>query len=160
VKVPLRPPSSNTQFAWNTIHEDVPAFQGVEIHSKEKTHSARKRSQRVPEAQIRRAGRWHTDAMTGAYLSYLPLSFMRSITGFPKEGKGYFLSPRAGGAEESLSSKAWSEADIWLQRMESYHPDKADNKVVRLDLAGSGSPPPSRASDHPAAGFSRPMSGK
>jgi hypothetical protein len=25
----------------------------------------------VPEAQIRRAGRWNTDAMTGAYLSYL-----------------------------------------------------------------------------------------
>jgi len=75
-------------------------FQGVGIHSKEKTQSARKQSARhaeldgVQEAQIRRAGRWNTDAMTGAYLSYLPRAFIRSIAGFPKEGKGYFL-PRA-----------------------------------------------------------------
>ena len=32
--------------------------------------------------------------MTGAYLSYLPYAFTRSIAGFLKEGKGYFL-PRA-----------------------------------------------------------------
>jgi hypothetical protein len=76
--------------------------------------------------------------MTGAYLSYLPLSFMRSIAGFPKEGKGYFLPRAQEVPEESLSSKVWPEADVWLQRMESYHPDKADNEVVRLDLAGSG----------------------
>ena len=76
--------------------------------------------------------------MTGAYLSYLPLSFMRSIAGFPKEGKGYFLPRAQEVPEESLSSKVWPEADVWLQRMESYHPDKADNEVVRLGLAGSG----------------------
>ena len=72
-------------------------FQGVGIYSKEKTHSARKQSVRhaelsgVKETQIRRAGRWNTDAMTGAYLSYLPRAFMQSIAGFLKEGKGYFL---------------------------------------------------------------------
>ena len=119
-------------------------FQAVGIHSKEKTHSARKQSVRhaelsgVKETQIRRAGRWNTDAMTGAYLSYLPRAFMRSITGFPKEGKGYFL-PRAREApEEALCSKIWPDADVWLRCMEAYHPDRADNKVVRLDLAGSG----------------------
>jgi hypothetical protein len=32
--------------------------------------------------------------MTGAYLSYLPRAFIRSIADFPKGGKGYFL-PRA-----------------------------------------------------------------
>jgi hypothetical protein len=75
-------------------------FQGVGIHSKEKTHSARKQSVRhaeldgVKETQIRRAGRWNTDAMTGACLSYLPRAFIRSIADFPKGGKGYFL-PRA-----------------------------------------------------------------
>ena len=31
------------------------------------------------------------DAITGAYLSYLPHVFIRSIAGFLKEGKGYFL---------------------------------------------------------------------
>ena len=75
-------------------------FEGVGIHTKEKTHSPRKQSVRhaelagVPEAQIRRAGRWGTDAMTGVYLSYLPRGFMRSIAGFPQQGKTYFL-PRA-----------------------------------------------------------------
>jgi hypothetical protein len=34
------------------------------------------------------------DAITGAYLSYLPRAFIQLITGFLKEGKGYFL-PRA-----------------------------------------------------------------
>ena len=76
--------------------------------------------------------------MTGAYLSYLPRAFMQSIAGFPKEGKGYFL-PRAREApEEALCSKIWPDADVWLRCMEAYHPDRADNKVVQLDLAGSG----------------------
>ena len=119
-------------------------FQGVGIHSKEKTHSARKQSVRhaelsgVKETQIRRAGRWNTDAMTGAYLSYLPRAFMRSIAGFPKEGKGYFLPRAREVPEEALYSKIWPEADVWLKRMETYHLDRADNEVVRLDLAGSG----------------------
>ena len=84
-----------TQFDWNKK-----MFQGVGIHAKEKTHSAQKQSVRhaelagVSETQIRRAGRWNTDAMTGVYLSYLPRGFMRSIAGFPQEGKAYFL-PRA-----------------------------------------------------------------
>jgi hypothetical protein len=75
-------------------------FQAMGIHIKEKTHCPRKQSARlaeirgVPEAQIRRAGRWNTDAITGVYLSYLPRAFMRSIAGFPQRGNAYFL-PRA-----------------------------------------------------------------
>ena len=76
--------------------------------------------------------------MTGAYLSYLPRAFMRSIAGFPKEGKGYFLPRAREVPEEALCSKIWPETDVWLKRMETYHPDRADNEVVRLDLAGSG----------------------
>jgi hypothetical protein len=70
IKVPERPLSYRTQFDWNKR-----MFQGVGIHSKEKTHSARKQSARhaelggVSESQIRRAGRWNTDAMTGLYSS-------------------------------------------------------------------------------------------
>ena len=139
IKVPQRPLSYHTQFEWNKK-----MFQGVGIYSKEKTHSARKQSVRhaelsgVKETQIRRAGRWNTDAMTGAYLSYLPRAFMRSIAGFPKEGKGYFLPRAREVPEEALCSKIWPETDVWLKRMEAYHPDRADNEVVRLDLAGSG----------------------
>lgn len=139
VKVPKRPLSYPTQFEWNKK-----MFQGVGINAKEKTHSARKQSARhaelsgVEEAQIRRAGRWNTDAMTGAYLSYLPRGFMRAIAGFPKDGKGYFLPRAQEVPEKALWAKVWPEADMWLQRMESYNPDRADNEVVRLDLAGSG----------------------
>ena len=139
IKVPQRPLSYHTQFEWNKK-----MFQGVGIYSKEKTHSARKQSVRhaelsgVKETQIRRAGRWNTDAMTGAYLSYLPRAFMRSIAGFPKEGKGYFLPRAQEVPEEALCSKIWPETDVWLKRMETYHPDRTDNEVVRLDLAGSG----------------------
>ena len=88
--------------------------------------------------QIRRAGRWKTDAMTGAYLSYLPRAFMRSIAGIPKEGKGSFLPRAQEVPEEALCSRIWPETDVWLRRMETYHPDRTDNEVVRLDLAGSG----------------------
>jgi hypothetical protein len=139
VKVPQRPLNYSTQLEWNRR-----MFREVGISSKEKTHSARKQSVRhaelsgVEETQIRRAGRWNTDAMTGAYLSYLPRAFMRSIAGFPKEGKGYFL-PRAQEVPgDALCSKIWPETDVWLKLMETYHPDRADNEVVRLDLAGSG----------------------
>ena len=119
-------------------------FQEAGIHSKEKTHSRRKQSARlaeldgVPETQIRRAGRWNTDAMTGAYLSYLPRAFIRSIAGFPQEGKGYFLPRARETPPAALCSKIWPEVDVWLERMEAYRPGKADNEVVRLDLAGSG----------------------
>lgn len=37
----------------------------------------------------------------------------------------------------ALSLKIWPEADVWLERMEAYRPDRAENEVVRLDLAGS-----------------------
>ena len=63
---------------------------------------------------------------------------MRSIAGFPKEGKGYFLPRAREVPEEALCSKIWPETDVWLKGMETYHPDRADNEVVRLDLAGSG----------------------
>jgi hypothetical protein len=85
----------------------------------------------VPEAQIR------PEAMTVAYLSYLPCAFMRSIAGFPKEGKGYFLPHTQEVPGEALCSNVWPEADKLVERMES-HPDKADNDM-QLDL-GSGFP--------------------
>ena len=76
--------------------------------------------------------------MTGAYLSYLPRAFIRSIAGFPKEGKGYFLPRAREVPEEALCLKIWPETDVWLKRMETYHLERADNKVVWLNLAGLG----------------------
>ena len=93
-------------------------FQGVEIKSKEKTHSARKQSVRhaefsdVEETQIRRAGRWNTDAITKAYFNYLPRAFIRSIAGFLMEGKSYFLSRAREMLGDALCSKIWPETDV------------------------------------------------
>ena len=91
----------------------------------------------VSESQIRRAGRWNTDVMTGVYLSYLPREFIRSIADFPQEEKAYFFPRARETPEEVLSTQIWLETDIWLQRMEVYHSDRTDNEVVRLNLAGS-----------------------
>jgi len=74
----------------------------------------------------------------GAYLSYLPCAFIRLITGFPKEGKGYFLPRAREVPKEALCLKIWPKTDVWLKRIETYYLDRADNKVIRLDLAGLG----------------------
>jgi hypothetical protein len=76
--------------------------------------------------------------MMGAYLSYLPCAFMWSIAGFLKEGKGYFLPRAREVLEEVLCLKIWPKTDVWLKRMETYYPERADNEVIRLDLAGLG----------------------
>ena len=62
---------------------------------------------------------------------------MRSIAGFLKEGKGYFLPCAREVLEEALCLKIWPKTNVWLKRIETYHPDRADNEVVRLNLAGS-----------------------
>jgi len=76
--------------------------------------------------------------MTGVYLRYLLRGFIRSIVGFPQEGKPYFLPHAQEMSEEALYLKIWPETDVWLECMEAYDPDRSNNEVVRLDLAGSG----------------------
>ena len=76
--------------------------------------------------------------MTGVYLSYLPRAFMRLIAGFLKEGKGYFLPYAREVLEETLYLKIWPNTNVWLKCIETYYPDRADNKVIRLNLAGLG----------------------
>jgi hypothetical protein len=63
---------------------------------------------------------------------------MRSIAGFPQRGNTYFLPRAQEIPDEALCTRIWPEVDVWLERMEAYHPDRTDNEVVRLDLAGSG----------------------
>ena len=57
---------------------------------------------------------------------------------FHRKGKAYFLPRARETPEEAPGTQIWPETDVWLQRMEAYHPDRTDNEVVRLDLAGSG----------------------
>jgi len=38
--------------------------------------------------------------------------------------------------EEALCLKIWPKTDVWLKRIETYHLEKADNKVIWLNLMG------------------------
>jgi hypothetical protein len=108
------------------------------------TQSARKQSVRhaelggVSEAQIRRAGRWNTDAMTGVYLSYLPRGLYRRLRTFHRNGNptsspGPGRRPRRPSVDR-YGPKPTSGSSAWRP----ITPDCTDNEVVRLDLAGSG----------------------
>ena len=74
----------------------------------------------------------------GAYLSYLPRTFIQSIAGFLKEGKGYFLPYAQKVLEEALYLKIWPETNVQLKRIETYYLERADNKVIWLNLTGLG----------------------
>ena len=76
--------------------------------------------------------------MTGAYLSYLPRTFMQSIAGFLKEGKGYFLPYTQEMLEEALCLKIWPKTNIQLKYIKAYYLNRADNKVIQLDFTGLG----------------------
>jgi len=60
------------------------------------------------------------------------------IAGFLKEGKGYFLPYTQEVPEKALYLKIWPKTDVWLKHIETYHLEKADNKVIRLNLTGLG----------------------
>jgi len=40
--------------------------------------------------------------------------------------------------EKALYLKIWPKTNVWLKHIETYYLEKADNKVVRLDLTGLG----------------------
>ena len=75
----------------------------------------------VPEASIRRAGRWnHGDQMTGCYLTSLPRQFMRSTADFDPEWAGSYYVPRSSASPPaSLLMAVWPELDHWQQKYSS-----------------------------------------
>ncbi len=81
-------------------------FDVVSIFSLKKTHDrgAEARAGELSDAsesQIRRAGRWNTDALFTSYLTHLLLEFVRVMAGFKSVPEDFFL-PRAK-VESSLS---------------------------------------------------------
>ncbi len=81
-------------------------FDAVSISSLKKTHGrdAEARAGELSDAsesQIRRAGRWNTDALFTSYLTHLFLKFVRVMAGFKPAPEDFFL-PRAK-VEPSLS---------------------------------------------------------
>ncbi|KJZ68407.1 hypothetical protein HIM_01944 [Hirsutella minnesotensis 3608] len=71
----------------------------------------------VPEAQIRRAGRWNMgDSMIGCYLTSLPYAFMRASADFSPEWAGSYFIPRSTVLPSAwLRSQIWPQADFWFQ---------------------------------------------
>ncbi|KAK6854864.1 centromere DNA-binding protein complex CBF3 subunit [Apiospora arundinis] len=75
----------------------------------------------VPDASIRRAGRWNNgDQMTGCYLTSLPRQFMRSTADFDPEWAGSYYVPRSSASPPaSLLTAVWPELDHWQQKYSS-----------------------------------------
>jgi len=63
-------------------------FTGAKVTSLKKTHAGRSQGAKHAElkgvngGQIRRAGRWNSDALTNCYLTHLPRKFIRSMADF------------------------------------------------------------------------------
>ena len=66
------------------------------------------------EGQIRRAGHWNTDSLTNAYLTHLPLKFVRGIAGFGQKGGSYYLPRAKILPPDSLVHSLWPWVDAWL----------------------------------------------
>src|SRR5262249_1999012 len=98
----------------------------------------------VDEGQIRRAGRWDSDALTNCYLTHLPRKFMRSMAGFSASVQGNFFLPRARVVPpRSLEQAVWPFVDESLAWFDS---GVADDDKCTLD-AGPPSSNPAAALD-------------
>jgi hypothetical protein len=88
-----------TAFSYNSQRDWVAkAFRYAGISSQKKTHIGRSSGAKLAELkgvsqeQIRRAGRWNQEQMTGCYLNCLPRKFMRVMAGHPPQIGCYEVS--------------------------------------------------------------------
>jgi hypothetical protein len=85
----------------------------------------------VVEDEIRRAGRWNHDQMTGCYLNSLPRRFMRRMAGHPEQ-MGCFEIRRASiEPPEELLHLIWPELDQWKGKFGSL-----DDQIHDLSASG------------------------
>ena len=112
---PAKAMSYDTQLKWT-----AEAFQKAGLSSIKKTHAGRAQGAKqaelegVPEAQIRRAGQWNTDALSNCYLSHLPRDFVRSMAGFDPARQGNYYVPRTKVTPPlALLSAVWPWLDQW-----------------------------------------------
>lgn len=94
------------------------------IFSKAKTHAARGSAARMAElsgadeAQIRRMGRWNNSAMSGCYLTSLPLQGIQATAGFPPERGAYHLARGSVRPPDSLVLQIFPQVEEWAVRFE------------------------------------------
>lgn len=154
----LKGAHADKQMAYDTQLDWInQMFAGAGVKSLKKTHLPRGQGAThaelhgASEGQIRRAGRWNNDAMTGCYLTHLPRKFIRAMAGFNPSAQGNFYLPRAKVMPpRSLERTLWPWVDEWLEWFE-WHTDNeaaaaaaaaAEQEVVveedARDLAGQG----------------------
>lgn len=113
----------NAELAYNTQYDWASkAFEYAGITAKKVTHAPRGSGAQmaellgVSEDQIRRAGRWNTDQMTGCYLNCLPRKFMRRMGGYPSQMGGFELARADIKPPDCLLSMIWPELSQWQGR--------------------------------------------
>ena len=125
----------DTQYDWTTK-----LFDQAGLHCLKKTHAGRGQGAKhaefggVSDTQIRRAGRWNTDAMTICYLSSIPREFVRRAAGFNPTGRGDYFIPRAMvDPPESLRQSLWPWIDAWVAwyREEGPEPEPVEGPEPR-----------------------------
>ena len=139
-------------------------FTGANVTSLKKTRVGRSQGAKlaelngVNEGQIRRAGRWNSDALTSCCLTHLPRKFMRTMAGFSPSIQGSFYLLWAKTLPPQLLEQAvWPFADEWLAWFDSYansndggdedddvkngphiHAGESEDEADRRDLAAQG----------------------
>src|SRR5436190_17864316 len=74
--------------------------------------------------QIKRAGGWDNSPMAVAYLTRLPVKFLRKVAGFSKDEGGYFVPRAEHQPPMSLRREIWPWIEPWLERVKA----RADGK--------------------------------
>lgn len=112
----VRPISYEVQLQWTNK-----VFEAAHLQSLKKTHAGRSEGAKqselngTAEGQIRRGGRWNTDALTNCYLSNLPREFIRGMADFDPNKPGNYYLPRAKILPpQSLVRSLWPWVDQWL----------------------------------------------
>lgn len=136
-----------TEMTWKTQYDDIIyAFGETGINSAHITHGGRISGAREAElhgcgeGQISRAGRWDRGAMAGAYLSNLPIKFLRKMAGFSSTEGGYFVAR----AEQPPPDVLLQQIFPWLSKWElkflraAKHKKSSQGGLGQIDLAGSG----------------------
>jgi hypothetical protein len=113
----------NQEISYPTQLDDVfRAFIAAGITSMKKTHAMRGCGARVAELhgvsekQIQRAGRWDSSSLINAYLTGLPVKFLRVAAGFHATQGSYYLRRAALLPPASLQLQIWPWLEGWEER--------------------------------------------
>lgn len=93
-------------------------YQVANVKILKKTHQRPYGAQRaelggVSESQIRRAGRWNSDALSQSYLTHLPLEFVRVMAGFKPAPGDFYIARAKVQPSSSLVRSIWPWVDQW-----------------------------------------------